>query len=268
MSEDLRYQIRVLAKKDKSKWLKLLSDTFKMKSNFLAWKYDSNPNFDESLVITTMNKGQVVGCMNWLPRNLKVSKSLSVRAALGADLAVHLDHRGQGLAKPLIASENTILEGKDIVMSYGYIEPQLAERVHHPLLGLVAVPTSTTVYRKYLSLANIRKRVLELDAISRSSKEARRKLPELEIDVLFRLRGIPPFKVKIRPDKLRLEEEDLKARDLEVECDLTLIELLKSKRRTLTVIKALFTRRIKIRGSLRKAIKLYRVFKLVQALLA
>lgn len=266
MPEKPQYQIRVFAEKDRVDLMKLLSDTFKMSSDFLVWKYDLNPDFDESLIIIAVNQGQVVGCMNWLPRSLKISKSSTVRAALGADLAVHRNHRGRGLAKPLIASENTILKGKNIIMSYGYIDPQLVKRVHGPLLGLVEVPTSTIVYKKYLTLANIRRKILEMNEAAKSGEETERKLARVRMSVLFRLRGFPQFKIRISPDATQLEENDLTDADLRVECDLTLLELFKSKRKTLTVIKALLTRRVRIKGSLRKTLKLYRIFNLVRVL--
>ena len=268
MSEGCQYQIRVLEEKDRAKLKKLLSDTFKMSDEFFAWKYDSNPDFDQSLVVVAVNCGEVVGCNNWMPRNLKISRSLSVRAALGADLAVHRNHRGRGLAKPLIASENTILEDKNIVMSYGFIDAKLVEHVHGPLIGLVEVPTSTTVYKKYLNLSHIREKVIEMNRIVKSDEEIKRKLAGLDVSVLFRLRGVPPFTMRIGPDEICLEENNLTNPNLKVECDMARLDLVRSKRKTLALIKTLLTRKIRIKGSMRDAIKLYRLSELLGILFA
>lgn len=265
------YEVRALTKKDRAKLtklMKILRDTFKMSDEFLTWKYPLNPDFDQSLVVVAVNCGQVAGGASWLPRSLKISRSLSVRAALGADLAVHRNHRGQGLAKPLIASENSVLEDKNVVMSYGFIEAKLVKHVHGPLLGLVEVPTSTTVYKKYLNLARIREKVTKMNRIVKSDEEMRGKLTGLNISVLFRLRGIPPFTVRIGSDKISLEESDLKATDLKVECDLTLSDLVKSESKILTLVKALLTRKIRVKGSLRHALKLYGLSKFLRILFA
>lgn len=260
------YQVRALTKKDRAeltKLMKILSDTFKMSDEHLTWKYSLNPDFDQSLVVVAVNHGQVAGGASWLPRKLKISKSLSVKAALGADLAVHRNYRGRGLAKPLIASENTVLENKNIVMSYGFIDPRLVEHVHRPLIGLVEVPTSTTVYKKYLNLSEIRKKMVDMNLSAKSDEEIKRKLAGLNMSVLFRLRGMPQFTIRISSNEIHMEENDLQDTDLKVECDLTLSELFKSKRRTLALIKALLTRKLKIKGSLRGAIKLYSLSKLL-----
>lgn len=266
MSEASKYQIRVFAERDKTELMKLVGDTFKMSDEFLVWKYDLNPDFDRSLVVVAVNCGKVVGCMNWLPRSLKISKSLSVTATLGADLAVDRNHRGQGLAKPLIASENAILEGKNSVMSYGFIDRKLVERLHGPLLGLVEVPTSTTVYKKYLNFSEIREKVVNMNKIAKSDEETKRKLAGLDLSVLFRLRGMPQFTVRMSSGEVHLEENDSVDTDMEVECDLTPSELFRSKRKTLDLVKALLMRKIRIKGSLRDTIKLYGLSKLLEIL--
>lgn len=257
MSGESQYRIRVFAERDEAELMQLIGDTFEMSEEFLEWKYDLNPDFDRSLVLVAVNYGKVVGCMNWLPRRLKIFNSLSVRAALGADLAVHRKYRGKGLAKPLIAWENKVLEGKNMVMSYGFIDPKLAGHVHSPLIGLVEVPTSTTVYKKYLDLSEIQEKVAEMNRVAKSDEDIKGKLAGLDMSVLFRLKGMPPFTLRLRAGGVRLEEKGSMNPDLRVECDLTPSELFKSERKALTLIKALLTRKIRFRGSLRGAIKLY-----------
>lgn len=266
MSEASKYQIRVFAESDKTELMKLVGDTFKMSDEFLVWKYDLNPDFDRSLVVVAVNCGKVVGCVIWLPRSLKISKSLSVTANLGADMVVNRNHRGQGLAKSLVASGNTILEGKSSVMSYGFIDRKLAEHVHGPVLGLVEVPTSTIVYKKYLNLSEIREKVEGRNRIAKSREEMRRRLVDMDMSVSFRLRGIPPFMIKMGQDTIAVEEDDLSGSDVKVECDLTLLALARSKNMALTLITAVLMRKIRISGSLTKIIRLCTAFNLLKAL--
>ena len=266
MSKTSSYEIRVFAEKEKAELMNLVSHTFKMDDEFLVWKYDWNPNFDQSLVIVAANFGKVVGSMIWLPRSLKISKSLEVRAMLGADLAVDRNHRGHGLAKSLIVSENTILEGKNCVMSYGFIDPELVKHVHGPLLGSVEVPTSTTVYKKYLNISEIQEKIENMNKIAKSDEEIMRKLSGLDLIVSFRLKGMPQFMVRISSDGVHLEEEEDIHPDLKVECEITPSKLLMSKRRVLTLVKALLTRKIRIKGSFRDAIRLYGLSELLGVL--
>jgi GNAT superfamily N-acetyltransferase len=263
MSGESEYRIRVFAERDEAELMELMGDTFEVSEEFLEWKYDLNPDFDRSFVLVAVNCGKVVGCMNWVPRSLKIFNSLSVRAALGADLAVHPNYRGKGLAKPLIAWENMVLEGKNMVMSYGFIDPKLAEHVHSPLIGLVEVPISTTVYTKYLDLSEIREKVGEMNRVAKSDEDIKGKLAGLDVSVLFRLRGMPPFTLRLGAGGVLLEETASMNADLRVECDLTPSELFKSERKAFTLIKALLTRKIRFRGSLRDAIKLYSLSRLL-----
>jgi len=247
--------------------MKLLSETFRMTDDFLAWKYHLNPDFDQSLVLVAMDRGKAVGGIIWLPRNLKISRSLAVKAMLGADLVVDRNHRGQGLAKPLIAAENRILEGKNGLMSYGFIDPRLVERVHGPLIGLVEVPTSTTVYKKYLGLSEIRQKVMRMNKMAKSEESVSRKLPDLDVTVSFHLKGMSPFILRIGPDGVSMEENALTDPSLKVKCDLTPSELFNGKSKNLTLIRALLTRRLRVKGSLKKAIILYRLSRLLGVLL-
>ena len=83
----------------------------------------------------------------------------------------------------------------------------------------------------------------------------------MDMNVSFRLRGVPPFTLKIGPNEVSLKRDDLTDPDLKVECNLTPSELFRSKRKTFALIKALLTRRIRIKGSLRGAIKMYSLSK-------
>jgi len=266
MSEESRYSFRVLTDEDRIGVMKLLGDTSKMSIEFWMWKYELNPDFDPSLARVAINNREVVGCAFWLPRNLKICNSISVRAALGADLAVYANHKGQGIGKALIASENEVLENKGMVMSYGFVLPELVMHIHGPQIGLVGVPTSTIVCKKYLDCSKVREKVQLMNLIVDSDQNTRAKLANLKINVLFRLRGQPQFVIKMSPDIIDVEEDDLACSDVKVKCDLTLLDLVQSKRRMFTLVKALLTRKMRISGSLRNIIKLYSILELIKLL--
>lgn len=262
-----QFSFRVFTNEDQNGVIKLLSETFKMSNEFWTWKYALNPNFDPSLAMVAINKNQVVGCAFWLPRNLRISQSTSARVALGADLAVDSDYKGQGIGTALIASENKILENKNVVMSYGFVEPDLVKHIHGPQIGLVSVPTSTIMYKRYLNCSKVREKSLLLNRIVDSDEKMRAKLRKMNLRVLLRLKGMPPFVVKLGPDRIDVEEDDLTNPDIKVECDSTFLALMvKSKRRTFRLVKSLLLRRIKIKTSnLGSALKLYTTLKLLQS---
>jgi len=266
MPKESRYSLRILTDRDRIGVMKLLGDTFKMSNESWVWKYELNPDFDPSFAMVAVNNEQVVGCAFWLPRNIKISNSMSVRAALGADLAVSTSHKGHGIGKALIASENEVLENKNVVMSSGFVPPELVKHIHGPQIGLVGVPTSTIVCKKYLDCSKIREKVQLMNGMVDSDQNMRAKLANLHMSVLFRLRGRPLFVIKIGPGMIGVQE-DLTDPDVKVECDLTYLDLVRSKRRIIILIKALLTRKIRINGSLRNIMKLYSILELIKVLL-
>lgn len=262
------YSFRALTNQDRIGVMELVANTFKTDSEFWRWKYELNPDFDRSLVIVALNANQVVGCAHWLPRNLKVSGLTTIKAVLGADLAVCERHKGQGVGRTLISYEKKILENKKTLLSYGFIEPDLVKHIHSPQIGLVAVPTSTIVYKKYLNCKKVRDKTLLFNKIIESSQKMRKKLAESNERILFRLKGIPPFLLKLSPKKIELEEDDLTNPGLKVECDLAfLTSAIKGKRRILKLAKALLLGKMKIKPTnIRSTLKLYSTLKILEVL--
>ena len=265
MPERSSYLLRTLRDKDKTEVTRLLNDTFSTGSEFWAWKYESNPEFNPVFARVATKKGKVVGCAFWLPRTLKISDSITVRAALGADLAVDAEHKGHGIGTALIASENEVLEDKKVIMSYGFVPAELVEHIHGPQIGLIGISTSTIVCRKYLDHSEINRRVRLINKLLDSNENLHAKHADVRIKTLFRLRGQQPFAIRLGPDRVILEE-DLRSPDVKVECDLTRLDLFRSRMKTLTVIKALLTRKIRIRGSPLKILRLLPVWKLIKIL--
>lgn len=265
-----QYSFRTLANQDKNEVTKLLFDTFKMQNEFWLWKYELNPDYDQSLIVVALNAQKVVGIAHWLPRTIKASSSITIRASLGADLAVDADHKGHGIGAILVSFQNKILEEKNMAMSYGFIEPDLFKHIHSRQIGLVHVPTSTVVYRKYLDVSRVKEKASLLNERAKSDEKMREKLANLNVRVLFRLRGMPLFMVKLGPESVCVEEHELPEPDLKIRADPTLLaSVVKSRRKTLELIKNILLRKMEIRPTgLRGVLKLYATLKLVQGLFA
>lgn len=252
-----KYSLRRLTAKDEDEAMKLLKTTINCSSESWVWKYKLNPDFNPSFGAVVVNNEKFVGCAYWLPRHLKIFNSAAVGAVLGADLAVQPEHRGRGLSRALISFEDKILEKSDILISYGLVDPKLVERVHGPTLGLVNITTSTSVYRKYFDCSVIRKQVSSLNKIIESDRKQRAKLAEMNVGILFRLTGFPPFLIKIGPDRIYVKEDSLSnpaPAHLKIEGDTgVLVSFIKDRAKIINLIKALLTGKIKISGNILRA---------------
>jgi len=251
-----KYSLRRLRAKDEDEAMKLLKTTVNCSTAFWVWKYKLNPDFNPSFGAVLENNEKLVGCAYWLPRHLKIFNPAAVGAVLGADLAIQPEHRGRGLSKALISFEDKVLEKSDILISYGLVDPKLVERVHGPTIGLVNITTSTSVYRKYFDCSVIRKQVSSLNKIIESDRKQRAKLAEMNVCILFRLTGFPPFLIKIGPDRIHVKEDNLSNPHLKIEGDAgVLVSFIKDRSKIIDFVKALLTRKIKISGNILRLAK-------------
>jgi len=261
MSKESKYSFRVLTSEDEDEVMELLKNMSNSSNEFLVWKYKLNPDFDPSFAVVAINNGQIVGCTFWVPRCLKISKSTAFRATFSTDAFVHPDHRGHGIGRNLVAFENKILENKKTIINYSVIKPDLAKHLQRrAAIGLVALPASTLVYKKYLNCSIIKEKVSLLNTIIESNRKLRAKLTEMNVRMLFRLRGFPSFLIKIGPDKIHIEEDDLSSPDLKIESDFALLTYIFKNKNILNLVKALLMRKIKFSGNILRAAKLYTIF--------
>jgi len=262
------YSVRTSRKEDETEIMKLITNTFDtISSEVWAWKYRLNPVFDSSLVFVAEKDGKVVGCSNYLPRNLKISNPLEVEAVLGADFAVHPQFRGQGIGTSLIrfSRSSGALKKRGATVSYGFIDPKML-KFHESTTGSIALPLSTVMYKRFLSCRPLREKMMSINSLIQANEDLRGRLAELDLRVLFRLRGFPPFVVEIKDGEVNVEEE------VSSECDVLLggdyspvRSLLEGEKGMFSLLKMLFTGKVKIRGSLGKIHGFYRFYKILKA---
>lgn len=265
----MTYSFRTYLDRDEAALEALLKSTFRSfkQKNYWLWKYKSNPNFDPSLVVLAEKDGQLIGCNHWLPRNIKLSSNLQVRAVLAADVAVDPAYRGQGVGKELVGylRSSGTFEEKGIVISYMFTKPKLNKGLYQPTAGYFLLPTCATTYKKLFNCDKLREKFQKIDQAIKSSEKAKKKLEGLNLAVGFKLKGAPEFTLHIKPDGVRLDEGKPQKPDVFIEGNLPLsASIIDGDAGTGDLVKAWITGKIKVKKGLRNIFKMRRAFKIMQ----
>ena len=237
--------------------------TYFLNGKYWNWKYKFNPNFDSSLVAVAEKNGKIVGCNHWLLRELKISGSTEVKAVLGADIAVSPEHRGCGIGKSLLLflRSSQAVRDKDAVLSYMFADPNLSKHFYRPVAGYIRASTTTVSYFKLLSWSKLKDRIKVVNEKIKSEKE---KLEKLDLKIRFQLSGAPQLLLELSKNGVRVSERNFKNANVTVISDLSTLSILKKKKcRRRNLIRALFTGKLKIKGSLVNLFRFYRSFWLI-----
>jgi len=253
--------IRFFEDGDRVEVTKIVTNAFdSLNEDLWLWKYLGNPNFDESLVFIAENNGKVIGCMHYLPRELKITRTLKVKGALGADLAVHRDYRQRGIGSSMLkfSRSSKALEKKGIILTYGFVGYRRA-KFYGRNIDSIIIPLSTTKYKKFFNTSPIEERLSKIEILNRSVKA--------DMDVLFRLRGFPSFTLRIENGKISVDKGETLNPDVTVEGDPYFLEsLYDGDKGILNIIRGILKGKIKIRGSLRKILSFYKIIKTIRGL--
>jgi predicted N-acetyltransferase YhbS len=230
-------------------------------NNLWFWKYKLNPSFDPLLLVVAEKDGEIVGCNYWLLRDLKLSSNTQVKAALGADVAVHPDYRGQGIGTELIRFPRLsgAFKEKEILVSYMFGRPELTKRFYSPAAGYVIAPNGTITYRKLFNCRELKAKFQEIDEAIKSNDAMKKQLKELVMCISFRLRGAPEFAVYIEQETVYLEEGKAKNPDVVIEGNLPLSSSIING--TGHLVKAWLTGKFKVRKGLMKIFRMRKAFK-------
>ena len=273
MKEEIEYSYRKFVQADETVLIKLVKEGFPdfLEGNFWVWKYKLNPDFDPSLVVVAEKDGQVVGCNHWLVRDFKLSRCLKVKASLGADIIVRPEHRGHGVGKALLKFFRTskAFKEKGAILTYMFADRDLGKRLYGPAVGYVAAPNSTTMYMKFLNCRRLKEKFQLINEAIESRKELQRELDGLNMRIVFRLRGAPAFSINLASNQIDLVEGELETADAIVEGDFPLFSsAMEGKRGASGLIKALLTRKLKVKKGKLKVFKLFKVFKVFKLALS
>ncbi len=233
-----------------------------LKGKYWDWKYKLNPNFDATLVAVAEDNGKIIGCNHWLPRKLKISDLTEANAVLGADIAVIPEYRGRGVGKLLLLFlRSEAIRDKNVVLSYMFADSNLSKRLYSPVAGYIPAPTVTTSYFKLLNWSKLESRI----NIVNEEVKNERKLPKTNLKILFEIYGAPPLFLELNEKGIIVGKGDTEKENVTVVSDLSTMFILKENRgRLRNLIRALFTRKLKIKGNLPNLIRFYRNFWLIE----
>jgi hypothetical protein len=101
--------------------------------------------------------------------------------------------------------------------------------------------------------------------VNEKIKNESERLEKLNIKIRFQLSGVPPLFLRLSKDGVRVNEGDLENADVTVISDSSTFSILKEKKnRKRNLIKALFTRKLKIKASPSNLFRFYRSFWLIE----
>jgi predicted N-acetyltransferase YhbS len=261
------YSYRTLEKKDVPAVMKLVKNAFPdcLSGDYWGWKYQSNPNFDPSLVVVAEKDGKVVGCNHWLVRDFKLSADLKVNAVLGADVVVTPEHRGQGVGKALLKffRTSTAFKKKDVIFIYMFADPEIHRNLYRPAVGYVFAPSSTLTFTKVLNPQRIKDKFQLINQAIQSRSDLLERINGLDIQILFRLRGAPTFSVDVSSNHVEFDEGELQSADVIVEGEFPVFSAAVEGRIGLGALtKLLLFRKLRVKKGKLKIVKLFKVLRL------
>jgi len=259
------YSLRFFEDKDENEVIKLVTSTFEAVSrDQWLWKYARNPHFDRSLVFVAEDNGRIIGCMHYLPRELKITGSLAIKGALGADFAVDPDYRQRGVGSSILkfSRSSKALEKKGIAVTYGFVDYNRAG-FYRRNIDSVIMPLSIAVFRKFFDTSPIEKRLPSLDKpTNEGNKRVVGDLRETNMSVVFRLKGIPIFTLNIRDGNISVDKRETSDPDLTIGGDPYFLEsVFVGSKGVLGLVVGMLRGKIRIRGGLRKILDFYKVTK-------
>lgn len=265
LSEKKDFVCRAFACDDEEKVKELVKNVFGdfLDGEFWNWKYKRNPGFDPGLVMVAERNGALVGCNHWLLKNFMLSPSLEINAVLGADIAVDPACRSLGVGKALLHSlrSSESVKAKKPSVIFIFADPSLAKRFHNPKGGYFPAPSRTSFYFKILHWRKLEANVHRLNEQIAAGKFKDR-LSKFELNVLFKISNAPQLHFSLTETGITVGEigqSHNRKPEVTITADLDTLQKVGSrKRRYLNIFKALLTGKLKINGSPRKLIALYK----------
>jgi len=261
MSVSDSFVCRALTKEDEEAVRRLVESIFPIFSlgKFWDWKYLRNPSFDRSLVAVAVKGGEIVGCNHWIPRRVKLSDSIVVDSMLGASIAVTPEYRKRGVGRALIHFLRSQHDERKPPLMYMFADPELRKHFHAPVGGYIPAPGGTVLYMKILNWNKVKMNVAAFNERVKR-EEFKDRLARVDLTVAFKVHDAPPLCLHL--DGRGLEADvSVESADVTISSNVATLSKIRDEQigvRMRVLIRLLLTGKLKLRGSLRKMLTLYR----------
>lgn len=254
---------RVLESKDEGAVKELIRTVFSqfLGGNYWDWKYKRNPGFDPKLVAVAEKDGRIVGCNHWLIRDLSFPGELPVRTVLGADIAVSPEQRRKGIGKSLLLflRSSETFKNKGALISYMFPNPDMINPLYRPSAFYIPAPSRNACYVKILNWDKLAAKLEKVNSRIRLDADLQERMADLNFQLLFKIENSPPLPLKISKDGIEISENARDDPNITFRISLETLESLRgAKKKMFILLKAWVTGKLRIRGNLRKLIKLSR----------
>jgi predicted N-acetyltransferase YhbS len=224
-----------------------------------VWKHRERPGFDPECICVAEKAGRIIGCWHAVIQDLGQGGS-EVRVAFEGDTAVHPEHRGGAVVLRLYDALNDALLPKGAMIRAGLATPDLAERFYGSLFGFLRL--GTPIYTKALSSQPLKAAVCQLnERLQRSGRLD----PGLHLVIQFKLRDMPPFWLQAKDGRLDVADGEHERPALSISGNQAPVLSALTKRarggNSRQLVKAVFTRKVRVRGLLTNAWTLFRLFR-------
>lgn len=257
------YTVRAFRVSDEESLINLIVKTFGFSEEFWRWKHLSYPGFTPSSIVVAEENGHIIGTSSWIPRDLKISKELVIKSALGGDTAVASSFRGRGVGTHIMRFFYAELRKNEVIVTTGSATRDVARKFYAPF-GSILMRDSTTNYIKYLNCNHWKRKI---NRASEESEAVPRKLRDKKFSVRFDLQGAPTFILAVHERGISLEEctdSVSTTTNVTIRADLGhLMPFFQGEKGAFSLIKLVVTRKIKTKGLLRNSVTLSRVFKTI-----
>lgn len=270
MTEKKDYIMRLYREGDWDKALEMIlghNSNLSFTTEYWTWRNKLSPHFDPSLVLIAEDNGKVIACAHTQIWTLKISQLLAIKGALGTDLFVRAEYRRRGIASEIINLMRRNMKEKDAIIFIGMTRATTYAKFQSKR-GAYTIPSHLnckTAYTKNLNCETLRRKASMLNNIISEHPEIKRLLIKLNMVVLFRLKGYPPFVLEASQGEVSIKEgESINRPNIVV----TTSRELSSSTKTLSMIRMFFTGDVKVKGLLSNAkslIRLYRILKKVSS---
>ncbi len=257
------YTVRAFRTSDEKSLIPLIVETFGFGEEFWRWKHLSYPGFTPSSIVVAEESGRIIGTSSWIPRDLKISKELVIKSALGGDTAVAPSFRGRGVGTHIMRFFYAELRKNEVIVTTGSATRNVARKFYAPF-GSILMRDSTTNYIKYLNCNHWKRKI---NRASGENEAIPRKLRDKKFSVRFDLHGAPPFILAVQERGISLEEYTNSVptmTNVTIRADLDhLIPFFQGEKGAFSLIKLVVTRKMKTKGLLRNSITLFQMFKTI-----